>query len=67
MLTQLPDKTRQYLTVDITTTKEYKAAEADMVKYLKKYKNASDEQVQKINEWCRYGADAAFKADICQR
>lgn len=47
MLTQLPDKTRQYLTVDITTTKEYKAAEADMVKYLKKYKNASDEQVQK--------------------
>ena len=47
VLTQLPDKTRQYLTVDITTTKEYKAAEADMVKYLKKYKNASDEQVQK--------------------
>lgn len=47
VLTQLPDKTRQYLTVDITTTKEYKAAEADMVKYLKKYKNASDAQVQK--------------------
>ena len=47
VLTQLPDKTRQYLTVDITTTKEYKDAEADMVKYLKKYKNASDAQVQK--------------------
>lgn len=47
VLTQLPDKTRQYLQVDITTMKEYKNAEADIVKYLKQYKNASDAQVQR--------------------
>lgn len=47
VLTQLPDKTRQFIQVDITTEKEYRNAEADVVKYLKQYKNASDAQVQR--------------------
>lgn len=47
VLTQLPDKTRQYLQVDISNMKEYQNAEADIVKYLKKYKNATDDQVQR--------------------
>lgn len=47
VLTQLPDKTRQYLQVDISNMKEYQHAEADIVKYLKQYKNASDSQVQR--------------------
>lgn len=47
VLTQLPDKTRQYLQVDITTMKEYQNAESDIVKYLKQYKNATESQVQK--------------------
>lgn len=47
VLTQLPDKTRQYLQVDISNMKEYQNAEADIVKYLKQYKNATDDQVQR--------------------
>lgn len=47
VLTQLPDKTRQYLQIDITNMKEYQNAESDIVKYLKQYKNASDAQVQR--------------------
>ncbi len=47
VLTQLPDKTRQYLQIDITNMKEYQSAEFDIVKYLKQYKNASDAQVQR--------------------
>lgn len=47
VLTQLPDKMRQYLQVDITTMKEYQNAEADIVKYLKQYKNATEAQVQR--------------------
>ncbi|EXY62568.1 DEAD/DEAH box helicase [Bacteroides fragilis] len=47
VLTQLPDKTRQYLQIDITNMKEYQSAESDIVKYLKQYKNASDVQVQR--------------------
>ncbi|CCZ39998.1 putative uncharacterized protein [Bacteroides fragilis CAG:558] len=47
VLTQLPDKTRQYLQIDITNMKEYQNAESDIVKYLKQYKNASDSQVQR--------------------
>ena len=42
VLTQLPDKTRQYLQIDITNMKEYQSAES-----LKQYKNASDAQVQR--------------------
>lgn len=45
VLTQLPDKTRQYLTLDITTRNEYQKAEADFISYLRNYKNADDEKI----------------------
>lgn len=45
VLTQLPDKMRQYITCDITNRKEYDDAENDVIKYLRQYKNASDEKV----------------------
>lgn len=45
VLAQLPDKTRQYLQVDISNMKEYQNAEADIVNYLKQYKNATEAQV----------------------
>lgn len=45
VLTQLPDKMRQYITCDITNRKEYDDAENDVIKYLRQYKNASDERV----------------------
>lgn len=45
VLTQLPDKTRQYVTCDITNRKEYDDAENDVIKYLRQYKNASDDRV----------------------
>ena len=32
VLTQLPDKTRQYIEMDITTREEYRKAEADLIK-----------------------------------
>lgn len=47
VLTQLPDKTRTYLVVDITNRKEYQDAEADLVTYLREYKQATDEQIMK--------------------
>lgn len=45
VLTQLPDKMRQYITCDITNRAEYTAAENDLIKYLRQYKNADDEKV----------------------
>ena len=45
VLTQLPDKTRQYLTLDITTRSEYQKAEADLINYLRNFKNADDERI----------------------
>ncbi len=45
VLSQLPDKTRQYITCDITNRKEYDDAEKSIIDYLRKYKNASDEKV----------------------
>ena len=45
VLKQLPDKTRQYLEVDITTRTEYKRAEADLISYLRNYKDADDEKI----------------------
>lgn len=45
VLAQLPDKTRQYVTCDITNRKEYDDAENDVIKYLRQYKNASDDRV----------------------
>ena len=47
VLTQLPDKTRSYLVMDIDNRKEYKTAERDVINYLVQYKNADDEKIQK--------------------
>ena len=45
VLTQLPDKIRQYVTCEITNRKEYYDAESDLIEYLRKYKDADDEQI----------------------
>ncbi len=47
VLSELPEMTRQILTVDIDNRKEYDDAERDLVMYLKKYKEADDEKIQK--------------------
>lgn len=47
VLTQLPDKVRQVMTCDITNRKEYQDAERDLIDYLKRYKEADDEKIQK--------------------
>lgn len=47
VLTQLPDKSRQYIEVDISNRREYDKAENDLIQYLKDYKNASDEKIAK--------------------
>ena len=47
VLTELPEKSRQYLMVDISTMKEYKDAEQDMVKYLKTYKDTPEEDIRR--------------------
>ena len=47
VLTQLPDKTRQYITCDITNRKEYTDAERNLLGYLKQYKNASDDKLMR--------------------
>lgn len=47
VLKDLPAKMRQIVYCDITTRKEYKDAMSDLEDYLKRYKNATDEQVQK--------------------
>lgn len=45
VLKWLPDKTRSYLVTDIDTRKEYRAAEADVVNYLRAYKDADDDKI----------------------
>ena len=47
VLTQLPDKTRSYLVMDIENRKEYTDAERDIIKYLVQYRDADDEKIQK--------------------
>ncbi len=47
VLTQLPEKTRMYITVDITNMDEYRVAERNLIEYLRKFKNADDEKIQK--------------------
>lgn len=47
VLKDLPAKVRQVVLCDITTKKEYRDALADLEIYLKKYKHATDEQVQR--------------------
>lgn len=45
VLSQLPDKMRQYITCDITNRKEYDDAERNIIEYLREYKNATDEKL----------------------
>lgn len=47
VLTELPEKSRQYITTDITNRKEYNDAERDLIAYLREYKHADDEKVQR--------------------
>lgn len=47
VLSQLPDKVRQIVTCEITNRKEYIDAEKDLIEYLKRYKEADDEKIQK--------------------
>ena len=47
VLTELPDKTRQYMQCDISNTKEYQDAEKDLVNYLREYKSTSEEDIQR--------------------
>lgn len=44
VLKDLPAKTRQTILCDITNRKEYMDAERDLIKYLREYRDASDEQ-----------------------
>lgn len=45
VLTQLPDKMRQYITCEITNRKEYHDAEDNFLKYLRQYKHADDDRI----------------------
>ena len=47
VLTQLPDKVRQIVSCEITNRKEYMDAERDLIDYLKRYREADDEKIQK--------------------
>lgn len=47
VLKDLPEKVRRIVTCEIANRKEYIDAEADLIRYLKEYKQASDEKIQK--------------------
>lgn len=47
VLKDLPAKMRQAVLCDITTRREYDEALSDLADYLKRYKSATDEQIQK--------------------
>ena len=47
VLSDLPEMTRQIITVDIDNRKEYNDAERDLISYLIKYKDATDEKIQR--------------------
>lgn len=47
VLKWLPDKTRSYLVVDIENRKEYDEAKRDVVRYLREFKKADDERIQR--------------------
>lgn len=47
VLKWLPDKTRSYLVVDIDNRKEYNQAKRDVIQYLRDFKNADDEKIQR--------------------
>lgn len=46
VLTELPDKVRQVVICEISNRKEYEEAEDDLINYLIKWKNATDEQLE---------------------
>ena len=45
VLSDLPEMTRQILSVDIDNRREYNDAERDLIKYLQKYKDATDADI----------------------
>ena len=47
VLKDLPEKTRQFLEVEISNRQEYNVAEEDLVQYLRKYVKASRKQIRK--------------------
>lgn len=47
VLTQLPDKTRCDLYVEISNRDEYELAQADLAQYLREYKGCSDREIRK--------------------
>lgn len=47
VLQWLPEKTRSYLITDIDNRKEYEEAERDVIKYLRDYRDADDEKIQR--------------------
>lgn len=46
VLKELPEKIRQYYSCELTNRKEYDSAERNLAKYLKKYKDTSDEKLR---------------------
>lgn len=47
VLKWLPEKTRSYIVMDIDNRKEYAEAERDVIQYLREWRQADDEQVQR--------------------
>lgn len=47
VLSQLPDKMRQVVNMDITNRKEYQDAERDLLGYLSSYEHADDEKLRR--------------------
>lgn len=47
VLTQLPDKTRMDLIVDISNREEYCLAASDLAQYLREYKNCTDREIRR--------------------
>lgn len=47
VLKWLPEKTRSYLVVDIENRKEYNEAKKDVIRYLRDYRNADDDKIQR--------------------
>ena len=46
VLKELPEKVRQYYSCELTNRKEYDSAERNLAKYLKKYKETSEEKLK---------------------
>lgn len=47
VLTQLPDKTRTDLYVDISNSEEYRLAQADLAEYLRRYTECTDRDIRR--------------------